>query len=234
MDIKLRSDFFIVAKGWNVELYHRHDVESALRAQGESGWVSPIQTIPYPENRGVWRIRILDPRLSSVGDHGHDQITLGAYTPVYSTPPTIEQRKHAGWARWGIRETGSGAFSLTADEDASPYNTSEYSQSVLQVAAGSTLTRIAQVGYKHGYEEAWGPIIIEGLIYPPITRHCPREKWTLPDTTLLDVPRVCDFDEAAGLIACAMTSGRVWVVDAARRRGGEILGAGAFHRLAYY
>ncbi|KAG9027383.1 hypothetical protein FRB95_007815 [Tulasnella sp. JGI-2019a] len=225
VDIQIRPDLIIVAKDWNIVLYSTSDVLAALEKSCSDGralqTVLATVSLEYPGKRMAWQVSIH----SSSTHKGlafveSDDIVLGAYVKNVGRFP----KSNGGWVRWALtRAVGlpwkphTASFSYT--DAPQPRTLPRLTPRVLKMCWGASGTRIAVMGFDMRCQNIVYPTVIEGFAYhelasePIVPYGHPR--WSIPNTSIEDMPWHCVLGEAAGIMVGAMCSGRVWVVDAA-------------------
>ncbi|KAG8846966.1 hypothetical protein FRB96_001716 [Tulasnella sp. 330] len=220
VDIQFRPDIVVIAKDWNIEIYSMNNIATALHQSSAEGIVQlllPLQSLPYPEHRMPWKLALLRPLIPAISSSAtievNDSIRIGAFVDH-------------DFAEWTIR-----AFikSNAHKSDAKPVISYEYTEKDdPKKLLGSHINsktfwgdyghRLAYVGGLH-----MEPLQAGGLMSPRAHRNQKVNEraaephavlWTLPCDPLVDFAWICAFDEAAGLIAVGLASGRVHIIDA--------------------
>ncbi|KAG9003657.1 hypothetical protein FRB94_002980 [Tulasnella sp. JGI-2019a] len=212
VQIQLRPDIAIVAKDWNIEIYSMPEVSAALTQsslQRSIESITPLQSLSYPEDNMMWKVALLRPPVVEASSSG----TLEIDAPII-----LGAWVDHGFAHWILCPSrvnqGSKIKTYEFTNNEGPVYFGENFQ--IQMSWGEYGSRLAFVG--GGFP---GPMLAGGIVFPGMTTREPHDSsleevsnWDLPYDPLVDFSWHCAFDDAAGLIVVAMTSGRVSVVDA--------------------
>lgn len=207
--MQIRPDIVVVAKDWNVEIYTIPAVvgafakSTARRSAPEA--LYPVQSLKYPGDAMLWQVGLLRSPVAAAAASSdptsQEPILLGAYV------------QH-GFARWSLEEDDTKQYRYTNDATPRRYSHDLYK---IRVVWGQSGDRIAYIGRRAGTSVQIGGIISPGPADSETMRVWPNMdelylRWE-PAIDIGEFSWTCAFDECAGLIAAAMTSGRVVVVD---------------------
>ncbi|KAG8921833.1 hypothetical protein FRC00_008177, partial [Tulasnella sp. 408] len=211
---KVAGNVVVVVRRTAIELYYVDEIQRALKSAGQtpsrSNQVLPIQSIPFLGDEHAVRATFLSRPLhcTNLHYHGAGAIYLGIDRDKESTR-TIRVL----YPDISVREAGH-RFMLSPPIEVLEISTSVDRDFTVLCMWGETGRRMVHVGDV-------GDLCVTGLSIPvgfetqqsvvPVEE---REvfSWRIPDSRR-DLARYFAFDEATGVCAVALGSGRIWIVD---------------------
>ncbi|KAG8912575.1 hypothetical protein FRC00_004221 [Tulasnella sp. 408] len=213
---KIMNNFVIVVRRTAIEFYSVDTIQNALQSSQQTlntnNKVFPLQSISYPVDQHILRATFLDTPLHWVGiPHcGPDSAYLGLDRDGDSA-----RTMHVVYPN----TTGGAAcrFTLSPGQEILDIPNGMDSYSTTLCMWGETGRRMVHVG---DFEE----LCLVGLSVPvgfgaerfavPVEDRC-AATWEIPYSRR-DFARYLAFDEATGVCAVALASGRIWIADPAR------------------
>ncbi|KIO25804.1 hypothetical protein M407DRAFT_24859 [Tulasnella calospora MUT 4182] len=214
---KIMTHFVIVVRRTGIELYSVDAIQTSLQFFGQklnrTNQVFPTQVIPYPGGQHVLRATFLNTPLHWVGrpSCGTDVVYLGL-------DRDDEESTRAIHAVYPNTSDGAGSrFTLSPPQRMLNSPTCTGSDPTVLCMWGETGRRMVHVGdvrelcvFGLSVPIGFG---VERFVVDVRERHVAR--WKIPYSRR-DLARYLAFDEATGVCAVALGSGRIWIMDPIR------------------